>query len=255
MFEHFSRAVVDGIQATLVDPARFHQQLAEQLADAVRAIRPGVGNESVVAVARELARLGFLRESENGLFSLSNDQLARARASSWFDNVTLHLSVTSTEKKLTLLAARKLRLHLESLGIRILSGEYIRNDGSAYVEVPLDAEVPDEASLRKQLPELMGIARDLHAAFPKVDACLNCGNIPEAPFAVCPNCAFREITSCPSCRKEVPRLRYAAAGGDLFQCPECQSRVRLAYNEPLWRDDGHYNEPTVIVTLASKDGV
>jgi hypothetical protein len=35
--------------------------------------------------------------------------------------------------------------------------------------------------------------------------------------------------------------------GEVFRCPECQNRVRLRFNSPMFAHDGTYNEPLVVV--------
>jgi hypothetical protein len=87
-------------------------------------------------------------------------------------------------------------------------------------------------------------------AIPQIDECLNCGNVADKPLAVCPNCHFREIASCPNCGNGVPRVAYVEVAGDLFACPVCNTHVRLVYADPLWNEDGKYNEPPVRVVEA-----
>jgi hypothetical protein len=162
------------------------------------------------------------------------------------------ITIQAEQKRDALLAARRVRSAIERAGAREVRGEFVLNDGRLYLEVPAATVLPDENELSETAGAAATVKRENIAARSKVDECLNCGNVPEASFAVCPNCKFREISACPSCGKNVPRTQYIAAGGNLFQCPECFTRVRLAYNEPLWRDDGHYNEPVVIVSTAAK---
>ncbi len=162
------------------------------------------------------------------------------------------ITIQAEQKRDALLAARRIRSVLERAGARGVHGEYVRNDGRLYLEVPAATRLPGEKELGEAAGEAITVTREDVVARPAVNECLNCGNIPEAPFAVCPNCGFREISACPSCGTDVSRTQYIAAGGSLFQCPSCRTRVRLAYNEPLWRDDGHYNEPAVIVTVAAR---
>lgn len=86
---------------------------------------------------------------------------------------------------------------------------------------------------------------------PVGEACQNCGNIAGPVFpTVCPNCNFRDISACPACHREVPRQNYTRIGGNLFRCPHCHSRVRLHFNEPMFVDDGTYNQPLVVVEQA-----
>jgi hypothetical protein len=162
------------------------------------------------------------------------------------------ITIQAPEKRAALLTARKIRRALERAGTQILRGEYVRNDGDLYIDVPASPCFLDEKKLVEVAGDATTVSLEEVTAHSVVDECLNCGNVPEAPFAVCMNCGFREISACPNCGTDVPRSQYVAMGGNLFQCPipTCQARVRLAFNEPLWRDDGHYNEPTIIVTIA-----
>jgi hypothetical protein len=82
-------------------------------------------------------------------------------------------------------------------------------------------------------------------------ACENCGNIagPVLP-TVCPNCGFRDVAPCPHCHREVPRQLYVRVDGDVFRCPECQHRVRLRFNSPMFAHDGSYIQPLIVVEPA-----
>lgn len=88
------------------------------------------------------------------------------------------------------------------------------------------------------------------------EACQNCGNIAGAILpAVCPNCKFRDISPCPTCEHDVPRQSYIRQTGNLFVCPQCHGRVRMRFNEPMFLEDGRYNEPLVIVEAAISHAV
>jgi hypothetical protein len=80
--------------------------------------------------------------------------------------------------------------------------------------------------------------------------CASCGNIagPILP-TVCPTCHFRDIGPCPYCGEEVPRQKYIQIAGDLFRCPnpECEHRVRLRFQDPIFDSRGHYIQPLVVV--------
>lgn len=86
-------------------------------------------------------------------------------------------------------------------------------------------------------------------------ACDNCGNIagPVLP-TICPTCSFRNISACPYCNHEVARQSYVPISGDLFTCPECERRVRLRFNDPLFNSSGYYNQPLVLVERAEDAG-
>lgn len=82
------------------------------------------------------------------------------------------------------------------------------------------------------------------------DECVNCGNRPGDPFpTVCPNCAFRDITPCPNCTREVPRREYLDVAGNLFRCPHCNAHVRMEFNASLFDSSGRINEPAVVLHL------
>jgi len=166
----------------------------------------------------------------------------------------IRVSISANQKRDALVAARKVRNALEEAGAKELRGEYVRQDKRIYVDAPKGPNLPDLDMLSSIAGEKVRVAiEDIEVAadISSDDECLNCGNVPDVPSAVCPNCGFREIGPCPHCGKDIARNEYLAAGGDsLFQCPSCQTRVRLAYNEPRWRDDRRYNEPAIVVTLA-----
>jgi hypothetical protein len=82
------------------------------------------------------------------------------------------------------------------------------------------------------------------------DECVNCGNHPGDPLpTVCPNCKYRDISPCPSCRQEVPRQNYDTVAGDLFRCPRCNAHVRMELNPGLFDETGRLREPAVFVRL------
>lgn len=86
------------------------------------------------------------------------------------------------------------------------------------------------------------------------EGCENCGNIagPILP-SVCPNCEFRDISPCPNPNcpdREVPRKMYIRFGGNELRCPRCATRVLLRFNEPMFRADGSFNSPLIVVELA-----
>ncbi len=79
-------------------------------------------------------------------------------------------------------------------------------------------------------------------------ACQNCGNVVGAELpTVCPNCHFRDIAACPACNHEVPRQSYTRIKGDLFRCPICRQQVRFGFNEPMFLEDGSFNQPLIVV--------
>ena len=87
---------------------------------------------------------------------------------------------------------------------------------------------------------------------PKGEACANCGNITgDVIPTVCPTCKFRDISPCPHCNTEVSRQSYVQDAGDVFKCPVCRNRVSLRFNDPLFKADGTYNQPLVIVVEAT----
>jgi predicted RNA-binding Zn-ribbon protein involved in translation (DUF1610 family) len=69
---------------------------------------------------------------------------------------------------------------------------------------------------------------DPMSAGEEIEPCLRCGHDPGGQaMTVCPRCGLREISPCPGCGSEVPRVAYARRDGDLFECPSCGQRVRL----------------------------
>jgi hypothetical protein len=119
----------------------------------------------------------------------------------------------------------------------------------AYFE--FSTQYPDEVKrVLKENGHAGGVeVREVHE--PVGQACQNCGNVVGAVLpTVCPNCHFRDISACPVCHEEIPRQTYTRIGGELFRCLSCHSRVRLRFNEPMFVDDGAYNQPLVMVEQA-----
>jgi hypothetical protein len=160
---------------------------------------------------------------------------------------TLRITLAEQPKVAALASATKFEVALAGTkGVlsRSRAGEHTAEGGRLFFYVTLDDDaqqaVGDEAAnIGAQVEEL--------GAIPKVDECLNCGNVADKPLAVCPNCHFREIAACPHCGTDVPRVTYVEAAGDLFSCPACNTHVRLVYADPLWNQDGKYSEPPVRV--------
>lgn len=163
------------------------------------------------------------------------------------------ISIGAPEKKDRLLAARRVRRALETTGVTILRGEYVRRDRRLYLDIAA-VELPATDELKKATGVDAEVVLEPIPHQSNTDECLNCGNVADGPIVECPNCGFREISPCPNCNSAIARAEYLAQGADLFQCPTCHARVRLAYNEPLWIDDGRYNQPAVVVTLAAAPG-
>jgi hypothetical protein len=146
----------------------------------------------------------------------------------------------------------KIRKHLHSyssVGINPENPAYRihrDNDGRAYFELSTDKEDEVERILR----ELghAAYARADRVAGPTEEPCLNCGNIVAGqPQARCEVCGFRETSSCPHCARDISRAAYVAVAGDVLQCPSCHGMVTLHFNEPLFKANGDYNEPVVVV--------
>lgn len=139
--------------------------------------------------------------------------------------------------------------HADGVMSRTKAGQHTAENGQLffYVTVEDDAvqTVGDEAR------NIGGTVEELEAV-PQVDECLNCGNVADEPLAICPNCHFCEISPCPRCGTNIARVAYRTVEGDLFSCPKCDAHVRLTYVEPLWDDDGRYNQPVVVVTEARR---
>jgi DNA-directed RNA polymerase subunit RPC12/RpoP len=97
-----------------------------------------------------------------------------------------------------------------------------------------------------------------HTAYARVEAaegiaaepCLRCGLIVEGPPpAKCKDCGFQETSPCPHCSRDVSRASYRSGEGGLLRCPSCNGAVILHFNEPLFKPDGDYNEPVIVVEL------
>ncbi len=127
-----------------------------------------------------------------------------------------------------------------------LHGTHRDKDGRAYFEFA--TEHPDEVTRVVAQYGYDGKAEVSPTTTLPGDECANCGNVAGPDLqTVCPNCSFRDITACSSCGREVPRNAYRRISSDLFRCPECRSQVRLRFNSPMFRADGRFNEPLVIV--------
>ena len=122
-------------------------------------------------------------------------------------------------------------------------------DGNAYFEFSADSvQAVQDVVSKCGVPDRVKIAK---VAGPDGEPCLNCGNIAGAIApAVCTNCGFRDVSDCPHCGEHVPRKCYKPFSGNLLRCPSCNGFVRLAFNDPLFKPNGEYNQPVVIVHKA-----
>jgi hypothetical protein len=173
--------------------------------------------------------------------------LGSARASSEEEEVMESLFQVwfrATDRRRSLLAARRFVNALAG-GVTLERGENVRLDGAVYVTV-----YGQEASVNLALQEVdmddVVCDADPTVAFDGIE-CVNCGNRADGPFVRCPACEFVEISACPNCGTSNPRSSYPSAEGDLLRCPACDARVRLAYHDPMWQEDGRYSEPLIHV--------
>jgi hypothetical protein len=168
---------------------------------------------------------------------------------------TLRIMMPAGPHKATaLIAAAKYRnavTLIDGLKSMTNAGQHTAADGRLFFYVTL------ETGAYKPLVDATGLAGayiDELQSIPSIDECLNCGNVADAPVAVCPNCHFREIAPCPFCGTDVAREAYVGSGNDLFACPACAKKVRLIFADPVWNAQGKYNEPVVLVRKAQEGG-
>jgi hypothetical protein len=145
-------------------------------------------------------------------------------------------------------AAVRFRGRLEQLGLRDYRGPFVNTVGKVFMDVRLE----DDAARRgvSEAASLVGGTLGEPVEPVALDECLVCGNVADEPCAVCPNCGFREIEPCPNCGAQIARMRYTRAEPGWHRCPSCHTRVILSYNEPIWRPEGGYREPIVLVNPA-----
>lgn len=161
------------------------------------------------------------------------------------------------DKKASLaVAERARRFLLGSLDVHMdeqhpLQGIHRQPDGKAYFEIAgTSVEAVRQAAKADNLLDLVSIQQTDEILG---EECANCGNIagPLIP-TVCPNCGFRDISPCPYDNAEISRQAYERIAGDLFRCPGNGLRVRLRFNDPLFKSDGSYNQPLVVVERAQE---
>jgi hypothetical protein len=121
-------------------------------------------------------------------------------------------------------------------------------DRNAYFEFATD-RLPEVQRVLREFGHIDRASIEVVAEAAGVE-CVNCGHLAPELTTICPSCSFRDVAPCPACQTEVPRLAYVPIAGDLFQCPSCQHRVRLAFADPLFDQNGQYHQPLVHVTLA-----
>lgn len=89
----------------------------------------------------------------------------------------------------------------------------------------------------------------------KGEECADCGNITGGHIpTVCPTCGFRDIDPCPLCGEEISRMAYDQVRGSLFQCPNCQHKVRMKLNPTAFKADGRLNSPAVVLRAEPNEG-
>jgi hypothetical protein len=157
---------------------------------------------------------------------------------------------TNAEPSEALLRIGRLRSTLWRGGFRIdpALGAHRSEAGRLYFE--LETDDPDHLTVVVRKAESDAVVSVLSHE-PESDECINCGNRTGGMQpAVCPACAFHEISDCPHCGHANARASYRRAEGDLFQCPHCNRRVRLQFADPLFNEDGTYRQPVVTVIRA-----
>ena len=151
------------------------------------------------------------------------------------------------DRRQSLRAARRFVTSIAG-GLSLEQGENILVNGAIYVVVFGQRDAIDVALISARLE---GVAVDVaETVATEGHECVNCGNKADEPFVRCPACDFQETSACPVCETETPRTGYPAAEGRLVTCPVCKARVRLAYAEPMWKKDGTYAEPLIVVRRA-----
>lgn len=153
------------------------------------------------------------------------------------------ISFRHVDKRKMLLHARRAFNAILAQNLEMPRHEHIRTDGRSYIDVDASQEAVEAAIGETDV----GDVEYEDATLSAVDECLNCGNVADKPFCKCPSCGHVEIAPCAYCGENVPRLEYRDAEGELSRCPRCGERVRMAFKDPLWRDDGTLNEPVVEV--------
>lgn len=163
---------------------------------------------------------------------------------------TLRVKLAAEPKAQALVTAARYEVTLaETPGVllRTRAGQHTAEGGRLFFYVTIEDGV--QQAVVQAATDLGAEVEELEA-IPRIDECLNCGNVADKHLAVCPNCHFREIASCPHCGTDVARVAYAEIGTDLFACPVCNTHVRLVYADPLWDEQGKYSEPPVLVEEA-----
>jgi hypothetical protein len=160
------------------------------------------------------------------------------------------ISFNADERRKALVASRRVRNALPET-VEVIQGENVLVGGGIYLEVHGERSSIDVACASVNTHGVnVEIAES--SAGNLADECINCGNIPDKPFSECPACGFTEISACPFCSAEVPRQMYEAVRGNLCKCPNCGTRVRLRYADPLYDNDGYYVQPVVVVEEAGE---
>ncbi len=109
-------------------------------------------------------------------------------------------------------------------------------------------EFDNESHFRNRLHQFAGQVARLEGT----NDCPNCGTkFYENPLPFkCTVCEFQMIQACPVCRHEVPISNYLTEGSTIWKCPECQSRVRVSYVEPMFDARGFLVQPLVELSIA-----
>lgn len=84
-----------------------------------------------------------------------------------------------------------------------------------------------------------------------MSACPRCSaNLTVNDFR-CPRCRFQILEPCPSCHHEIAIEAYVSVKPNLWQCPQCNSKIYAAYADPMTTDEGEFVEPLVHLKIAS----
>jgi hypothetical protein len=91
-----------------------------------------------------------------------------------------------------------------------------------------------------------------HLQSDRINDCPKCGhNYRGQPLPFnCVKCGFQTVQDCPSCHAHQSISEYATITPELWQCPNCQVRVRARYADPMTDEHGRFAEPLVLLKLA-----
>lgn len=129
---------------------------------------------------------------------------------------------------------KKSRQFVDNLSdeVHLIQGEHFDHEGVIYVIVEgTEEDVARDLHKLRVGGKAVGFSLLDPGYNPESFQCIMCDNRSDRAFIRCPACGAAEISPCPHCSQEVPRLEYLYREGNKASCPRCATPVYLTFGD------------------------